>query len=234
MTLLPFFVAGKASRSFFHTSGVCKSSNTTKYYFSFKIIWIFCVNSSFVDFLSTIELTFCSNVLSSTSVRFPKARTHLGLRLDLGLRLGQNGARSRIDHYLCFMGFLFFFSFFAFGFDNDLIMVGLCVVACGGCGLWVRWWWCWVVGFDSGGGRVGGNASWVSIFFFFFCFLIVGFMWFWLASGLKNERDFWSGFKGFNWFWMCNWKFWNIFTNVMFLCSWGKDSMVRVFDLCYV
>ena len=142
MTLLPFFVAGKASRSFFHTSGVCKSSNTTKYCFSFKIIWIFCVNSSFVDFLSTIELTFCSNVLSSTSVRFPKARTHLGLRLDLGLRLGQNGARSRIDHYLCFMGFLFFFSFFAFGFDNDLIMVGLCVVACGGCGLWVRWWWC--------------------------------------------------------------------------------------------
>ena len=134
MTLLPFFVAGKASRSFFHTSGVYKSSNTTKYRFSFKIIWIFCVNSSFVDFLSTIELTFCSNVLSSTSVRFPEARTHLGLHPGLG----QNGAQSRIDHYLCFMGFLFF----AFGFDNDLIMVGLWVMACGGCGLWVRLWWC--------------------------------------------------------------------------------------------
>ena len=163
MTLLPFFVAGKALRSFFHTSGVCKSSNTTKYCFSFKIIWIFCVNSSFVDFLSTIELTFCSNVLSSTSVRFPKARTHLGLRLDLGLRLGQNGARSRIDHYLCFMGFLFFFSFFAFGFDNDLIMVGLRVVDCGWGGASAK---LWPVGSDSGGGGVGGNASGVSNFFF--------------------------------------------------------------------
>ena len=130
------------------------------------------------------------------------------------------------------------FSFFSFlllllgcGFDNDLIIVGLWVVACGGCGLWVR---CWVVGSDSVGSGVGGNASWVSNFFFFFCFLIVGFIWFWLASGLKNERDFWSRFKGFNWFWMCNWKFWNIFTNVVFLYSWGKDSMVRVFDPCYV
>ena len=104
-------------------------------------------------------------MLSSTSVRFPEARTHLGLHPGLG----QNGAQSRIDHYLCFMGFLFFFSFFGFGFDNDLIMVGLWVVACGGCGLWVRWWWCWVVGSDSGGGGgVGGNASWVSNFFFAF------------------------------------------------------------------
>ena len=32
------------------------------------------------------------------------------------------------------------------------------------------------MGSDSGGRQVGGNASWVSIFFFFFCFLIVGFM----------------------------------------------------------
>ena len=141
MTLLPFFVAGKASRSFFHTSGVYKSSNTTKYCFSFKIIWIFCVNSSFVDFLSTIELTFCSNVLSSTSVRFPEARTHLGLRPGLSLCLSQNGARSWINHYLCFMVFLFSFLFLLLGcgFDNDLIMVGLRVVACGGCGLRVRW-----------------------------------------------------------------------------------------------
>ena len=63
------------------------------------------------------------------------------MELNLVLHLSQNGAQSRIDTYLCFMGFLFFFSFFAF-VDNDLIMVGLWLVACGGCGLWVRWWWC--------------------------------------------------------------------------------------------
>ena len=49
----------------------------------------------------------------------------------------ENGARSRIDHYLCFMGFLFLL--LGCGFDNDLIMVGLWAVACGGCGLWARW-----------------------------------------------------------------------------------------------
>ena len=81
------------------------------------------------------------------------------------------------------------------GFDNDLIMVGLWVVACGGCGLWARWWWCWVVGSDNGCGGVSGqerkrgwrwsdcNVSWVSILFYFFCFLVVDFIWFWLASG---------------------------------------------------
>ena len=39
-------------------------------------------------------------------------------------------------------------------------------------------WWLWFVG--HGGGGVGGNASWVSNFFFF---LVVGFIWFWLANG---------------------------------------------------
>ena len=65
--------------------------------------------------------------------------------LDLGLRLGQNGARSRPPSW---PAVVFFFSFLFLllgcGFDNDLIMVGLWVVACGGCGgcgLWA-WWWC--------------------------------------------------------------------------------------------
>ena len=31
------------------------------------------------------------------------------------------------------------------------------------------------MGFDSGGGRVGGNASWVSFFFFFFLLFDCGF-----------------------------------------------------------
>ena len=39
--------------------------------------------------------------------------------------------------------FLFlFFLLLGCGFDNELIMVGLWVVACGGCGLWARWWCC--------------------------------------------------------------------------------------------
>ena len=35
----------------------------------------------------------------------------------------------------------FLFLLLGCGFDNDLMMVGLWVVACGGCGLWA-WWWC--------------------------------------------------------------------------------------------
>ena len=112
-----------------------------------------------------------------------------------------------------------------------------------GYGLWL------VVVVDCGRGGSGAElwvlivvmVEWVAtlrgfqfFYFYFFCFLVVGFIWFWLASGLKNKRDFWSRFKGFNWFWMYNWKFWTTFTNVVFLCSWGKDSMVRVFDSYYV
>ena len=64
------------------------------------------------------------------------------MELDLGLRLGlgQNGARSWPSSR---PAVVFFFSFLLLGcgFDNDLIMVGLWVVACGGCGLWAWWWW---------------------------------------------------------------------------------------------
>ena len=85
------------------------------------------------------------SVSASVSTVWSRSRKRAGSGLErMELDLGQNGAQSQIDHYLCFMGFLFFFSFFAFGcgFDNDLIMVGLWAVACGGCGLWARWWWC--------------------------------------------------------------------------------------------
>ena len=69
-------------------------------------------------------------VLASVSATWSRSRKRadgglermeldLGLRPGLGIRLslclGQNGARSQIDHYLCFLGFLFFFFFFAFG-----------------------------------------------------------------------------------------------------------------------
>ena len=83
------------------------------------------------------------------------------------LDLGQNGARSRIDHYLCFMGFFFFFfSLLGCGFDNDLIMVGLWVMACGGgAKLWVL---------------IVVVVEWVAMLhgfqFFFFFFLVVGFI----------------------------------------------------------
>ena len=60
-----------------------------------------------------------------------------------------------------FLFFLFFFCFWVVGFDNDLIMVGLWVVACGGYGLWAWWWWC-------GWQRFMG--------FKFFFFLVVGFI----------------------------------------------------------
>ena len=65
------------------------------------------------------------------------------MELDLGLHLGQNGAQSRPAVVLFFS---FLFLLLGCGFDNDLIMVGLWVVACGGCGLWT-WWWCelWVL-----------------------------------------------------------------------------------------
>ena len=176
-----------------------------------------------------VHLIFVVLVMGSSD--FLRFRIHLSLSLRLSLSLHldgldqiqeegrrwfrENGARSRPSSWPKwslisdwplsllhgFSFFLFLFLLLGCGFDNDLIMVGLWVVAYGGCGLWARWWWCWVVGSDNGGGGVGGNTSWVS---FFFCFLVVCFIWFWLASGLKNERDFWSGFIGFNWFWMCN------------------------------
>ena len=60
------------------------------------------------------------------------------MELDLGLHLGQNGAQSRPAVVLFFS---FLFLLLGCGFDNDLIMVGLWVVACGGYGLWA-WWWC--------------------------------------------------------------------------------------------
>ena len=67
---------------------------------------------------------------------------NLSLRSGLGLHFGQNGTRSRPPSR---PAVVFFFSFLFLllgcGFDNDLIMVGLWVVACGGCGLWA-WWWC--------------------------------------------------------------------------------------------
>ena len=64
------------------------------------------------------------------------------MELDLGLRLGQNGARSRpLSRPVVVLFFSFLFFLLGCGFDNDLIMVGLWVVACGGCGLWA-WWWC--------------------------------------------------------------------------------------------
>ena len=88
------------------------------------------------------------------------------MELNLDLRLGQNGARSRP---LSRLAVVFFFSFLFLllgcGFDNALIMVGLWVMACGGCGLWamvvVEWvatlhgfqifffFWLWVL-FDFG------------------------------------------------------------------------------------
>ena len=62
---------------------------------------------------------------------------NLSLRSGLGLRFGQNGTRSRPPSR---PAVVFFFSFLFLllgcGFDNDLIMVGLWVVTCGGCGLW--------------------------------------------------------------------------------------------------
>ena len=60
------------------------------------------------------------------------------MELNLSLRLGQNGAPSRLAVVLFFS---FIFLLLGCGFDNDLIIVGLWVVACGGCGLWA-WWWC--------------------------------------------------------------------------------------------
>ena len=41
-----------------------------------------------------------------------------------------------------FSFFSFLFLLLGYGFDNDLIIVELWVVACGGCGLWARWWCC--------------------------------------------------------------------------------------------
>ena len=101
-----------------------------------------------------------ASVLVSASVSevWSRSRKRAGsglerMELDLGLRLGQNGARSRPPSWPKWSsisasisaggGFFFSFLFLLLGcgFDNDLIMVGLWVVACGGCGLWT-WWWC--------------------------------------------------------------------------------------------
>ena len=88
------------------------------------------------------------------------------MELDLGLCLGQNGARSWPPSWLAVVLFFsFLFLLLGWGFDNDLIMVGLWVVACGGAELWVlivvvvEWvatfrgfqffFWLWVV-FDFG------------------------------------------------------------------------------------
>ena len=61
------------------------------------------------------------------------------MELDLGLRLGQNGAQSRPpSRPAVVLFFSFLFLLLGCGFDNDLIMVGLWIVACGGgVELWV-------------------------------------------------------------------------------------------------
>ena len=60
------------------------------------------------------------------------------MELDLGLRLSQNGARSwPPSQPVVVLFFPFLFLLLGCGFDNDLIMVGLWVVACGGAELWV-------------------------------------------------------------------------------------------------
>ena len=91
-------------------------------------------------------------VLVVDSSDFLRSRIYLGLSLPFGgLKqiqeegrrwFRENRARSRPPSR---PAVVFFFSFLFLllgcGFDNDLIMVGLWVVACGGCGLWA-WWWC--------------------------------------------------------------------------------------------
>ena len=61
------------------------------------------------------------------------------MELDLGLRLSQNGARSwPPSQPVVVLFFYFLFLLLGCGFDNDLIMVGLWIVACGGgVELWV-------------------------------------------------------------------------------------------------
>ena len=114
------------------------------------------------------------SISTSVSAVWSRSRKRSGddlerMELNLDLRLGQNGARSRP---LSRLAVVFFFSFLFLllgcGFDNDLIMVGLWVMACGGCGLWAWWWW-------SGWQRFMG--------FKIFFFLVVSFIWFWLANG---------------------------------------------------
>ena len=91
-------------------------------------------------------------VLVVDSSDFLRSRIYLGLSLPFdGLKqiqeegrrwFRENRARSRPPSR---PAVVFFFSFLFLllgcGFDNDLIMVGLWVVACGGCGLWAWWWW---------------------------------------------------------------------------------------------
>ena len=125
-------------------------------------------------------------VLVVDSSDFLRSRIYLGLSLPFsGLKqiqeegrrwFRENRARSQPPSQpVVVFFFSFLFLLLGCGFDNDLIMVGLWVMACGGCGLWARWWWCEFVGSDSGGDGVGGNASWVSIFFFFFLLFGCGF-----------------------------------------------------------
>ena len=119
-----------------------------------------------------------SFVLASVSVStsalaiYSKSRKRFGgglkrMELNLGLHFGQNGARSQpLSRLAVVFIFSFLFLLLGCGFDNDLIMVGLWVVACGGgAELWVlivvvvEWvatfrgfqffFWLWVV-FDFG------------------------------------------------------------------------------------
>ena len=144
------------------------------------------ISSSLVNEQALVHLI--SFVLASVSVStsvlavYSKSRKRFGgglkrMELNLGLHFGQNGARSWPTSRLAVV---FFFCFWVVG----LIMI------------W--WWWgygLWlVVVVDCGHG--GGAELWVLIVvvvewvatlrgfqIFFFFFLVVGFIWFWLANG---------------------------------------------------
>ena len=101
--------------------------------------------------ISFVHLRFLGERTSSGSFDFLCFRIRLGLSLYLGgleqiqeevwRWFRENGARSWPPSLLTVV-FLFSFPFLLLGcgFDNDLIMVGLWVVTCGGCGLWAQWW----------------------------------------------------------------------------------------------
>ena len=115
-------------------------------------LWVHLISFVFAS-ISVLAFASVSASISTDWTRFRK-RADGGLErmeLDLGLRLGQNGAWSQIDHYLCFMGFLFFFSFFCF-WVVGLIMIWLWW----GYGLWL------MVVVDCGRGG-GGAELWVLI-----------------------------------------------------------------------
>ena len=104
----------------------------------------------FLWFWLWVHLIFVVLVVDSSD--FLRSRIYLGLSLYLGgleqiqeegrRWFRENGARSRPrSRPVVVLFFSFLFLLLGCGFDNDLIMVGLWVVACGGCGLWA-WWWC--------------------------------------------------------------------------------------------